>query len=192
MVAGGKVKCNKGDTEKQCRSFKIVGSGIGYVSPPTSYYKGKEPMNAANKFGSMLFRLINDKKSAYYKFNKQNTIKMIMRETTRGSSKATYYYKVERHELPKPIERTLPNGTKIVNKYKIKTHKCPADEDQEMKGIENKVNSQTTKKTTKTAAPKKAAPAKAAPAKAAPAKKAPAKKTVKVDEVNVKVESVPL
>jgi hypothetical protein len=185
MVSGGKVKCNKGDVEKQCRSFKIVGSGIGYVSPPTSYYKGKEPMNAANKFGSMLFRLINDKKSAYYKFNKQNTIKMIMRETTRGSSKATYYYKVERHELPKPIERTLPNGTKIVNKYKIKTHKCPADEDQEMKGIENKVNTQTTKKT-KTVAPKKA------PVKKAPAKKAPAKKNVKVDEVNVKVDSVPL
>jgi hypothetical protein len=179
MVAGGKVKCNKGDAEKQCRSFKIVGSGIGYVSPSTSYYKGKEPMNAANKFGSMLFRLINDKKSSYYKFNKQNTIKMIMRETTRGSSKATYYYKVERHELPKPIERTLPNGTKIVNKYKIKTHKCPADEDPEMKGIESKINT-------------KKAPVKKAPVKKAPVKKAPVKKNVKIDEVNVKVNTVPL
>ena len=124
-------RCNKNDTAVSCRSFKIVGSGIGYVSPSTSYYKGKDPMSAANKFGSMLFRLVNND-SKYSKFSKQESIKMIMRETTRGSAKATFYYKVERTELPKPIERTLPDGTVIVNRYKIKTHKC-SDNDSEMK-----------------------------------------------------------
>ena len=95
-------------------------------------------MSVANKFGSMLFRLINDKTSAYFKYNKQNTIKIIMKETTRGSSKATFYYAVERIELPKPIERKLPDGTVIVNKYKIKTHKCDKDTDTEMKKLVEK------------------------------------------------------
>lgn len=132
------VKCNKNDNESQCRSFKILGSGVGYISPARSYYKGKDPMSVANKFGSMLFRLINDKTSAYFKYNKQNTIKIIMKETTRGSSKATFYYTVERIELPKPIERKLPDGTVIVNKYKIKTHKCDKDTDTEMKKLVEK------------------------------------------------------
>jgi hypothetical protein len=124
------VRCNKNDANNSCRSFKIVGSGIGFVSPPTSYYKNKDPMAAANKFGTMLFRLVNNDPK-YSKFAKQDTIKMIMRETTRGSSRATYYYKVERTELAKPVERTLPNGTVIVNKYKVKAHKC-GDNDSEM------------------------------------------------------------
>ena len=123
-------RCNKNDTAVSCRSFKIVGSGIGYVSPATSYYKGKDPMAAANKLGNMLFRLVNND-SKYSKFAKQDTIKMIMRETTRGSARSTYYYKVERTELPKPVVRTLPDGTVITNRYKVKAHKC-SDNDSEM------------------------------------------------------------
>nr|QOI90350.1 hypothetical protein HWQ62_00213 [Pyramimonas orientalis virus] len=130
-------RCNKNDTAVSCRSFKIVGSGIGYVSPSTSYYKGKDPMSAANKFGSMLFRLINND-SKYSKFAKQDSIKMIMRETTRGSARSTFYYKVERTELPKPVERTLPDGTVIINKYKVKAHKC-GDNDSEIKKMAESV-----------------------------------------------------
>lgn len=121
------VKCNKNDSQNSCRTFKIVGSGIGYVSPSSSYYKGKDPLTAANKFGSMLFRLVNDKSGTYNKFKDKSTIKIILKETTRGSSKNTFYYKVERTLLPKPIVRTLPNGSVIENKYKIKTTKCDSD-----------------------------------------------------------------
>lgn len=121
------VKCNKKDSQNSCRTFKIVGSGIGYVSPSSSYYKGKDPLTAANKFGSMLFRLTNDKSSKYSKYKDKTTIKIILKETTRGSAKNTFYYKIERTLLPKPIKRTLPNGTVIVNKYKIKTSKCDAN-----------------------------------------------------------------
>ena len=152
------VKCNEKDNQSICRSFKIIGSGIGYMSPPSSYYKGKDPMSVANKFGTMLFKLINSKtnkkgeSNPYYKFNKQKMIKIIIKETTRTSSKPTFYYKVERED--KPTTRTLPDGTVIVNKYKIKSHKCSANEDAEMKRIEEQViinkNTNTENKSRKT------------------------------------------
>lgn len=121
------VRCNKNDSQNSCRSFKVVGSGIGYVSPPSSYYKGKDPLTVANKFGSMMFRLINDKNGKYYSFRNKKNIKIIVKETTKGSLKNTFYYNLKRVELPKPITRTLPNGTVIVNKYKIHASKCDAD-----------------------------------------------------------------
>jgi hypothetical protein len=101
----------------------VFGSGIGYISPTSSYYKGKEPGIVAKKFGSMLFRLINDEKSDYYKYRDQSSIKFIMREKTKGSDKATFYYKAERIELPTPVKRTLPDGTVIINRYKTIVHK---------------------------------------------------------------------
>tara|TARA_Y100000389_G_scaffold171628_1_gene179414 strand:- start:98 stop:580 length:483 start_codon:yes stop_codon:yes gene_type:complete len=122
------VKCKSGDNSVACRSFQVFGSGIGYKSPSNSYYKGKAPTVVAKKFGSMLFRLINDKTSEYFRFQNQSTIKFIMKETTRGSEKSTFYYRAERVELPEPIRRTLPNGNVIVNKYRIVIHKCGGDD----------------------------------------------------------------
>lgn len=118
------VQCNKDDIDKSCKSFKITSSNIGYSSPPTSYYKGKDPSSTAKKFGTMLFKLINDKNDPkYYKFNHQNTITFIIRETTRNSNNKTFSYITKRETLNKPIKRTLPNGTVITNKYKITVHK---------------------------------------------------------------------
>jgi hypothetical protein len=108
-------------------------------------------MSAANKLGTMLFRLVNSndpKYSKYSKFSKQDSIKMIMRETTRGSARATFYYKVERTELPKPITRTLPDGTVIVNKYKTKTRKC-GDNDSDIKKMEEAMPAKPVKKVNK-------------------------------------------
>jgi hypothetical protein len=117
------VKCRSSNSGNSCRSFQVFGSGIGYISPTSSYYKGKEPGIVAKKFGSMLFRLINDEKSDYYKYRDQSSIKFIMREKTKGSDKATFYYKAERIELPTPVKRTLPDGTVIINRYKTIVHK---------------------------------------------------------------------
>ena len=119
------VKCNKNDTESSCRTFKIIGCGIGYDSPKTSYYKGKNATVAVSKFGRMLFKTINDPKSPFYKFKNQKTIKVIIKETTRGSKQKTYYYLTERVELDTPVVRTLPDGRIVTNKYKIKSKRCP-------------------------------------------------------------------
>jgi hypothetical protein len=132
------VKCNAKDSESSCRSFKIVGSGIGYVSPPTSYYKGKNAMAAAKKFGSMLFRLTSSNDPKYKKFGAQQTIKVILRETTRGSPHKTSYYKLERIALPKPIERVI-NGVTIINKYTVKASLCHGNDDTEIASMMNKL-----------------------------------------------------
>jgi hypothetical protein len=132
------VKCRSSNSGNSCRSFQVFGSGIGYISPTSSYYKGKEPGIVAKKFGSMLFRLINDEKSDYYKYRDQSSIKFIMREKTKGSDKATFYYKAERIELPTPVKRTLPDGTVIINRYKTIVHKC---------GNDQKINTQTANNT---------------------------------------------
>ena len=119
------VKCNKNDAESSCRSFKIIGCGVGYKSKQTSYYKGKDPTVAVRKFGTMLFKLINDPSSEYHKFKNQKSIKVIIKETTRGSDKKTFYYLTERVELDKPVTRTLPNGETVTNKYKILCKRGP-------------------------------------------------------------------
>jgi hypothetical protein len=119
------VKCNKNDTEAQCRSFKIIGCGVGYKSKASSYYKGKNPTVAVRKFGRMLFKLINDPNSEFHKYKNQTTIKVIIKETTRGSDKKTFYYLTERVELDEPVTRTLPNGQTVINKYKVLCKRCP-------------------------------------------------------------------
>ena len=111
------------------RSFKIFGSDIGFSSPPTQYYRGAEPGSVAKKFGTMLFKLINNETSKYYKFKDQNTIKIVLRETTKDSSKNIYYYTATRDTLKKPVIRKLPNGTEIVNQYKTIVHKCESKKD---------------------------------------------------------------
>ena len=115
--------------ELKKRSFKIFGSDIGFSSPPTQYYWGVEPGAVAKKFGTMLFKLINNKDSKYYKFKDQNIIKIVLRETTKDSSKNIYYYEVTRHTLKKPVIRKVPDGTEIVNQYKTIVHKCESKKD---------------------------------------------------------------
>jgi len=115
--------------DQKQRSFKIFGSDIGFSSPPTQYYKGAEPGSAAKKFGTMLFKLINNETSKYSRFKHQNTIKLVLRETTKDSSKNIYYYDVTRHTLKNPVIRKGPDGTQIVNQYKTIVHKCKSKKD---------------------------------------------------------------
>lgn len=178
------VKCNKNDPTNSCRTFQVFGSGIGYKSPNTSYYKGKTPSAVAKKFGSMLFRLINDETSDYYKYRHQKTIKFIMRETTRGSDKATFYYKAEHILLPNPVERKLPNGKMIVNKYKTVIHKCGADPE-----IENIISSSVdVNKTTTTQSPNKTETVTTQSIELSPNKKGTVTKKIIVE--NIKIEPI--
>ena len=104
--------------EQKKRTFKILRSEIGFTSPSTQYYKGKEPCSVAKKFGTMLFKMINDKNSKYYKYSNLKTIKIIIRETTKHSLNKIYFYEVQQDELKKPVIRKSPNGNEIRYQYK--------------------------------------------------------------------------
>ena len=98
------------------RSFKIQDSSVGYISNTTSYFKGKSPSAVAKKFGSKLFRLYPN-----------NTINIIIKETTRGSNNSLYCYNIEKIVFKEPISRTLPNGTTITNTFKTNVISCDID-----------------------------------------------------------------
>jgi hypothetical protein len=107
------VKCDKKDSNNSCRSFKIVASTVGYKSPKTSYYKNKEPFNAAKKFGTMLFKIPKNKN--------ENNIKIIIKDCTRGSNNDLFEYELIRKKLPTPIERIFINKEGQETEYVITT-----------------------------------------------------------------------
>jgi hypothetical protein len=78
-------------------------------------YKSTRPSNAVKKAYNQICRKNNLK-------NKCGEIKITLRETTRGSNKKIFNYKVKRVllEKPKKIQR---NGKEIVIKYAIKVEK---------------------------------------------------------------------
>tara|TARA_Y100000389_G_C17295306_1_gene430187 strand:- start:314 stop:736 length:423 start_codon:yes stop_codon:yes gene_type:complete len=117
------VKCGKNSDDNTCRTFKISYSSIGFVSPTNQYYKGKEPNVVARKFGTMLFKLSTDPLGNKYKFRKDNTMQIKLKETTRGSQKKEYDYTLEKIELETPQVRVLPDGTKLITTNEIKATK---------------------------------------------------------------------
>lgn len=108
------------------RSFTIEGSSLGIK---TGHYKGKTPGQAARKAAKMLYkRLDKHDDRSLVKFNKVKNVKLMLRETTRGSPNNVFYYEADRTELntPKVIERKLPNGEvlRIEYKHKISVKGC--------------------------------------------------------------------
>ena len=113
MQSGG-VKCSNG--KEDCKSFKVMGSGIGFKG---GSYKAQTIGVAAQRAGKKLFQKV-DKDKNLKKFSSKNTIKFILGETTRGSEKRTKAYVVTRSLLdtPKVINR---GGVEISYKYEYKT-----------------------------------------------------------------------
>jgi len=120
------VKCNKNDTESSCRSFKMDWSEIGYVSPPSSYFRGKGVTQVATKFGTRLFKLAKSDPK-YKKFEKLDVVKMMVKETTRGSKGNTYFFKAKRELLSTPLERTFPNGSTVTITHRTTVSRCNKD-----------------------------------------------------------------
>ena len=90
-----------------CRSFKIVGSGIHFQGG--RYVAGYRSI-AAKRAGSKLFeKLHND--NHYKRYSNKQSIKFILGETTRGSSKTTAAYEVIKTTLDTPKEITKGNVT---------------------------------------------------------------------------------
>ena len=103
------VKCSASSNE-ECRSFKILGSGIAFEG---GRYVAKYVSTAAKRAGTKLFQ--RAMKSSEY--SNKKSIKFILGETTKGSKKITYAYEVMRMMLDKP-KVIVRDGVSIKYKYK--------------------------------------------------------------------------
>jgi len=105
----------KGDS----RSFTTAGSGIGYEG---GRYISNSPTDAASKAGRKLWeRVEKDKK--YSAFKSRTSIKLILRETTAGSNKKSYYYNVSREAKKTPTVFKRGN-VEIVSKWNYVVKSC--------------------------------------------------------------------
>lgn len=104
------VRCGKNNSD-DCKTFKIVGSGIGFEG---GRYVAKGFAQAAKRAGSKLFA--RAMQSSEYK--NKNSIKFIMVESTRGADKKnTKAFEVKRVTLSTP-KRIMLGGVEVVYKYK--------------------------------------------------------------------------
>lgn len=114
------VKCNNKDKTDSCKSFKITWSETGYVSPPTSYFKGKTVGDVAKKLATRLFK----EAASDPKYANETTLKMMVRETTRGSAKTTTFFKATREKLASPIIRPIGEGRTLTVTHRVKVVRC--------------------------------------------------------------------
>jgi hypothetical protein len=96
-------------------SFKIMGSGIGFKG---GRYIAKTRSVAASRAASQLFK----RASKDSKHSKKNTIKFILRETTKDSKKKTVAYEATRSTLQTPKVVNI-EGKDVVYKYEFSIKK---------------------------------------------------------------------
>lgn len=119
MIEGGKPM-SEGE-----KSFTIEGSGTGFKG---GRYRSKTgPLAAARKAGARLFRDLSESQIKLREKKGKKAIKFILKETTRGSTKETLFFKVERITLKTPIKRTVA-GKVIETLYRYEVKKCGSDE----------------------------------------------------------------
>lgn len=133
------VKCSNGDLD--CRSFKVLGSGINFEG---GNYKAKSVTQAAKRAGVKLFNRI-DNNPKYNKYANKNSIKFIFGESTRGSKHKTFAYQIFRIKLAKPVTITLKN-TKYEVKYKYECKRLVSEDDSEIIKIKNAIQQKMNKK----------------------------------------------
>lgn len=80
------------------RTFTIQASEIGFRG---GIYKNDIPSKAAKKAAKRLFELV-EKEPEFKRFDDLDSIKFILRETTKGSDKKTFFYDASKKELRKP------------------------------------------------------------------------------------------
>jgi hypothetical protein len=101
-----------------CKSFKILGSGIGFKG---GRYVAENRMTAAKRAGSKLYNKV-DNNAIYEKFKNKKSIKFILGEITQGGDKKTTAFQVSRTELDTP--KTVKIGSQtIVYKYTYNVQK---------------------------------------------------------------------
>lgn len=84
------------------RFFTVAGSGTSFEG---GRYAAKDNVigTAARKAGARLYRNLSDAQIKAREKNGNDSIKFILRETTRGSKKNTYHFIVKRQVLTKPV-----------------------------------------------------------------------------------------
>lgn len=100
------------------RHFTIQGSDIGFAG---GSYKASAPYNAAKKAARALFKKA-ETDSAFSRYKNTKAIKFLLRETTQGSEKKSFYYDGNMVKLspPKVIVRKGVE-IEITREVKIKT-----------------------------------------------------------------------
>lgn len=107
------------------RSFTISGSGTGFKGG--RYLTKTNPLTAARKAGRRLYKELTESEIKTRENSDKKDIKFIIKETTRGSKKETFFFKVERITLKTPKKRTILDGREITNFYDFKTKRCGSD-----------------------------------------------------------------
>lgn len=113
------VSCSNGE---ECKSFTVSGAGVPFTG---GRYVAKTFGIAAKRAGSKIYSKINNDPEMT-KYKNKNSVKFILKETTKGSPKSTKAYQVKRTELkePKVIKR---NGVKITYKFKYTVNELKVD-----------------------------------------------------------------
>ena len=113
-------------SDKAKRSFTIMGSDIGFEG---GRYKSKTPAGAARKAAKRLFTMVENKAGKpefkkYAHFAGSKSLKLILREATRASNGASFYYEASYVMLNKPRVITR-NGVEYTVTKTIKVKTCP-------------------------------------------------------------------
>lgn len=120
------------------RNFTVQGSDIGFTG---GHYTASSPAAAGKKAGRQLFKMIengkkyHDDKKKYAKYSKfaafakhsgDKTIKFLLRETTQGTAKKSFYYEVSQTKLKTPVIVSRGGVEITISKeFKIKSCKEP-------------------------------------------------------------------
>jgi hypothetical protein len=122
------VNCSNG--KGNCRSFKVVGSGIGFKG---GRYVAENRNIAANRAGSQLFQKIHTNTN-FKRFASKTSIKFILMETSQGvvSPKKSTAYEVVKEKLKTPREFIKGDKTIVVN-FKYTVQKLTNQDDPEIK-----------------------------------------------------------
>ena len=101
------------------RTFAVEGSTIGFRG---GRYKGASPFQAAKKAAKALFRRLDN--DAHYRQHKSaKSMKIMLRETTRGSTHEEFFYEAIRTEKKDPVKRVV-NGVELEYKFDYKLNSC--------------------------------------------------------------------
>jgi hypothetical protein len=122
VMPGGYYGGKTSDTDGVRRTFKIVWSDVRQESHRSSRYVSVDPISAAKKVGSMLWRYADKKKSS----SNLSTIKFVIQETTQKVPKdkrKSRSYTVARKRLGKPTVVTR-FGKKIEYKWRYEVSPC--------------------------------------------------------------------
>ena len=102
------------------RSFTVI-SVNGKEKSEGGRYLSNNPSGAVRKAFNELLRKKNSKSKSKSKGKKGNVkMLLVLRETTEGSKKKEYSYKVKRLILKSPRRVELKNGQEIVYRYDTK------------------------------------------------------------------------